>query len=189
MMYFHCRFWAWKSENAWGESKPVVKDHITIDLSLAPAMTWRPLITSGSNQELTEIWCYCPFYQKLTVINWQYKKDAAVLSFLLSSIPSTEARVWALPTIVVAVLHHEASPWIWWMVWSFCFKVSNKHPLFWFCCLISVVLMAILLDSHSSSFSILESTFNWTLCKAFKQIMKKPSSKRLVSMNPFKLNS
>ena len=73
----------------------------------------------------------------------------------------------------------------WRMAWSFCFKVSNKHPLLWFCCLISFVLMAILLDSHSSSFSILESTFLiGHLCKA--QIMMNPSSKRLVSMNIFK---
>ena len=71
------------------------------------------------------------------------------------------------------------------MAWSFCFKVSNKHPLLWFCSLISVVLVATLLDSHSSSFSILESTFSiGHLCKA--QNMVNPSSKRLVSMNTFK---
>jgi len=45
--------------------------------------------------------------------------------------------------------------------------------------------MATLLDSHSSSFSILESTFPiGHLCKA--QIVVNPSSKRLVSMNTFK---
>jgi hypothetical protein len=47
--------------------------------------------------------------------------------------------------------------------------------------------MASLLDSHSSSFSILESTFPiGHLCKASKQIVVNPSSKRLVSMNTFK---
>jgi len=41
------------------------------------------------------------------------QKAGAVLSFLLSSIPSTEARVWAAPSIVAAALHHGASSWIW----------------------------------------------------------------------------
>ena len=45
--------------------------------------------------------------------------------------------------------------------------------------------MATLLDSHSSSFSILESTFSiGHLCQA--QIVVNPLSKRLVSMNTFK---
>ena len=42
----------------------------------------------------------------------QYKKATTVLSFLLSSILRIEARVWALPSIVAAALHHEASAWI-----------------------------------------------------------------------------
>ena len=46
------------------------------------------------------------------VISLQHKKAAAVLSFLLSSNPRIEARVWALPSIVAATLHHEASVWI-----------------------------------------------------------------------------
>ena len=72
----------------------------------------------------------------------------------------------------------------WRMAWSFSFNVSNKHPLLWFCCLISFVLMATLL-AHSSSFSILKSTFSiGHLCKA--QIVVNPASKRLVSMNTFK---
>ena len=82
------------------------------------------------------------------------------------------------PLFAVKLLDFE----VW--AWSSCFKVSNKHPL-WFCSLITVVLMAILLDSHSNSFSILESTFLiGHLCKA--QIMVNPSSKRLVSTNIFK---
>ena len=76
--------------------KPAVKDHITAGLWLKPAVFWRPLITAGSSQEPT-------------VISLQHKKAAAVLSFLLSSILRLEARVWALPSIVAAALHHEAS--------------------------------------------------------------------------------
>ena len=42
--------------------KPVVKDHITTGLWLALAVSWRPLTTAGSNQELIVIWCYhCHF--------------------------------------------------------------------------------------------------------------------------------
>ena len=42
--------------------KPAVKDHITAGLWLAPVVSWRPLITAGSNQEPTVIWCYhCQF--------------------------------------------------------------------------------------------------------------------------------
>ena len=76
--------------------KPAVKDNITTGLWLEPAVFWRPLITAGSSQEPT-------------VISLQHKKATTVLSFLLSSIPRTEARVWALPSIVAAALHHEAS--------------------------------------------------------------------------------
>jgi len=46
------------------------------------------------------------------VISLQHKKAAAVLSFLLSSIPRIEAGVLTLPSIVAAALHHEASAWI-----------------------------------------------------------------------------
>jgi hypothetical protein len=31
--------------------KPTVKDHITADLWLAPAVSWRSFITAGSSQE------------------------------------------------------------------------------------------------------------------------------------------
>jgi hypothetical protein len=48
----------------------------------------------------------------------------------------------------------------------------------------SVVLMARLLDFHASYFSILESTFQLGLEEGI-QIMVNPSSKRLVSTNPF----
>jgi len=42
--------------------KLAVKDHITVDLWLAPAVSWQPLITAGSNQEPAVIWCYhCRF--------------------------------------------------------------------------------------------------------------------------------
>jgi hypothetical protein len=51
--------------------------------------------------------------------------------------------------------------------------------------------MATLLDSHSSCFSILESTFQLAskqivVNPSSKQIVVNISSKRLVSMNPFK---
>ena len=103
-----------------------------------------------------------------------------------------ENRLWCTFTTGYE-LENEKNDWIlklvlgfWRMAWSFCFKVSNKHPLLWFCCLISFILMATLLDSHSSSFSILESTFPiGHLCKA--QIVVNPSSKRLVSLNTFKI--
>jgi len=74
--------------------KPVVKDHITAGMWLAPAVSWRPLITTGSNQEPTVIWCY-QFWFKPTTDGDKIavQKASAVLSFLLSSIPSTEARV------------------------------------------------------------------------------------------------
>jgi len=38
--------------------KPAVKDHITVGLWLSPAVSWRPLITAGSNQEPTVIGIY-----------------------------------------------------------------------------------------------------------------------------------
>ena len=38
--------------------------------------------------------------------------EPIVFFFLPSSIPRTEARFWALPSIVAAALHHEASAWI-----------------------------------------------------------------------------
>jgi hypothetical protein len=41
------------------------------------------------------------------------QKAGAILSFLISSIASTEARVWAARSIVVAALHHEASSSVW----------------------------------------------------------------------------
>ena len=81
--------------------KPTVKDHITAGLWLAPAMSWRPLITAGSNQELTVIWCYhCRFEPITDGDKIAVQKAGAVLSFLLSSIPSTETRVWAALSIV-----------------------------------------------------------------------------------------
>ena len=145
--------------------KLTVKDHVTACLWLASAVSLRPLITAGSNQEPTVIWCYhYRFEPRTNVDKIAVQKASVVLSFLLSFIPSTEARIWAAPSIVAAALHREASSWILKNGLSFCFKVSNKHPLLWFCCLISVVLMATLLDSHSSSFSILEITFSIGLC-------------------------
>ena len=98
----------------WVGLKPAVKDHITAGLWLAPAVSWRPLITTGSNQEPTVIWCY-QFWFKPTTDGDKIavQKASAVLSFLLSSILSIEARVWAAPSIVEDALHHEASSWIW----------------------------------------------------------------------------
>ena len=94
--------------------KPVVKDHITAGMWLAPAVSWRPLITTGSNQEPTVIWCYnCQFEPSTDGDKIAVQKADAVFSFLLSSILSIEARVWAAPSIVAAALHHEASSWIW----------------------------------------------------------------------------
>ena len=94
--------------------KPIVKDHITVGLWLAPVVSWWPLITAGSSQEPTVIWCYhYRFEPRTDGDKIAVQKVGAVLSFLLSSIPSTEARVWAAPSIVAAVLHHEASSLIW----------------------------------------------------------------------------
>ena len=94
--------------------KPTVKDHITIGLWLALVVSWRPLITAGSNQEPTVIWCYhYRFEPRTNVDKIVVQKASVVLSFLLSSILSTEARVWAAPSIVAAALHREASSWIW----------------------------------------------------------------------------
>jgi len=76
-----------------------VKHHTTAGLWLKQAVFGRPFITAGSSH-------------KPTVTSLQHKKAAAVLFFLLSSIPRIEARVWALPSIVAAALHHEASAWI-----------------------------------------------------------------------------
>ena len=110
--------------------KLAVKDHITADLWLAPAVSWRLLITAGSNQELTVIWCYhCRFEPRTDGDKIAVQKAGVVLSFLFSSIPSTEARIWAAPSIVAAALHREASSWIWKNGLIFFFKVSNKHPL------------------------------------------------------------
>ena len=91
--------------------KPTVKDHITIGLWLALVVSWRPLITAGSNQEPTVIWCYHCRFEPRTDISDKIavQKVGAVLSLLLSSIPSTEARIWATPSIVAAALHREAS--------------------------------------------------------------------------------
>jgi len=110
--------------------KLAVKDHITVGLWLSPVVSWRPLITAGSNQEPTVIWCYhCRFEPRTDGDKIAVQKADAVLSFLFSSIPSTEARVWAAPFIVAAALHREASSWIWKNGLIFFFKVSNKHPL------------------------------------------------------------
>jgi hypothetical protein len=73
--------------------------HLSLPV-LAKNCQWCWAITIGSRQEPT-------------VITSQYKNTGAILSFLLFSIPSTEARVWAAPSIVAAALHHEASSWIW----------------------------------------------------------------------------
>ena len=94
--------------------KPAVKDHITTGLWLAPVVSWRPLITVGPNQEPIVILCYhCQFNPRTDGDKIAVQKAGAVLSFLLSSIPSTKALVWAAPSIVAAALHREASSWIW----------------------------------------------------------------------------
>jgi len=93
---------------------PIVDDHITTGLWLAPVVSWRPVITAGSNQELTVIWCYhCRFELRTDGDKIAVQKANAVLSFLLSSIPSTKTRIWDAPSIVAAALHCEASSWIW----------------------------------------------------------------------------
>ena len=90
--------------------KLVVKDHVTADLWLAPAVSWWLLITTGSNQVPIVIWCYhCWFEPRTDGDKIAVQKASIVLSFLLSSIPSIEARVWATPSIVAATLHREAS--------------------------------------------------------------------------------
>jgi len=94
--------------------KPAMKDHITAGLWLAPAVSWRPLITAGSNQEPTVIWCYhYRFESRTDGDKIAVQKASTVLSLLLSSIPRIEARVWAASSIFVAALHREASSWIW----------------------------------------------------------------------------
>ena len=91
-----------------------MKDHITAGLWLAPAVSWRPLITAGSNQEPIVIWCYhYRFEPRTNVDKIVVQKASVVLSFLLSSLPSTEVHVWADPSIVAAALRHKASSWIW----------------------------------------------------------------------------
>jgi len=69
--------------------------HISLPVQ-AKSRQWLGSITVCSSQEPT-------------VISLHHKKVAAFLSFLLSSIPRTKTRVWALPFIVAAALHHEAS--------------------------------------------------------------------------------
>ena len=92
---------------------PVVEDHITAGLWLAPAVSWQPFITASSNQEPIVILCYhCRFKSRTDGDKIALQKASAVLSFLLSSIPSAEVRVWAAPSIVAAALHCEASSWI-----------------------------------------------------------------------------
>ena len=93
--------------------KPAVKDHITIGLWLTPAVFWRTLITADLSQESTVIGLYhCRFQPRTDGDKPTTQKATAVLSFLISSIPRTEARVCALLSIVAAALHHEASAWI-----------------------------------------------------------------------------
>jgi hypothetical protein len=94
--------------------KPAVRDHITAGLWHAPAVSLWPLITTGSNQEPIVIWCYlCRFWPRTDGDKLAVQKAGAILSFLLSSILSTEVRIWAAPSIVTAALHREASSWIW----------------------------------------------------------------------------
>ena len=103
-----------KWENDWGGLKPVVKDNITTGLWLVPGVSWQPLITAGSNQEPTVIWCYhCLFERRTDGDKISVQNAGTVLSFFLSSILSTEACVWAAPSIVASALHREASSWIW----------------------------------------------------------------------------
>ena len=94
--------------------KPAVKYHITVGLWLAPVVSWQPLVTVSSNQEPTMIWCYhCRFEPRTDDDKIVVQKASVVLSFLLSSLPSTEVHVWADPSIVAAALRHKASSWIW----------------------------------------------------------------------------
>ena len=93
--------------------KPTVKNHVTAGLWLAPAVSWQPFITASSNQEPIVILCYhCRFKSRTDGDKIALQKASAVLSFLLSSIPSAEARVWAAPSIVAAAFHCEAISWI-----------------------------------------------------------------------------
>ena len=90
-----------------------MKDHITAGLWLEPVVFWRALITAGLSQEPIVIGLYhCRFKPRTDGDKPTTQKATAVLSFLLSSIPRTEVRVWTLLSIVVAALHHEASAWI-----------------------------------------------------------------------------
>ena len=90
--------------------KSTAKDHITAGLWLEPVMFWRAPITVGLSQEPTVIGHYhCRFYPRTDGDKPTTQKAVAILSFLLSSIPRTEARVWTLPSIVAVALHHEAS--------------------------------------------------------------------------------
>ena len=114
VLTLHCRFLALKTKNWfgmwpnwqwWQLSLPVcvsnrqwLDGHISL-LVQDKSRRWLGSITVGSIHEPT-------------VISLQNKKAAAVLSFLIFSIPRTEARVWDLPSIVAAALHHEASAWI-----------------------------------------------------------------------------
>ena len=112
VMYLHCRFWAWKWENDWDWEKTGSEGPHCLWLALA--VSWWPLITAGSNQELTVIWCcHCQFETRTGGDKIELHKAGAVLSFLLSSIPSIEVRIWAAPSIVAAALHREAGSWIW----------------------------------------------------------------------------
>jgi hypothetical protein len=145
--------------------KPAVKVHITADSWLAPVVGWRPLITAGLAKNRQWFWAITVgSSQEPTVITSQYKKLTSPSSS--SSLPSRAQRrafgplpplLWLLFTMKLALGFGR-------MGWSSCFKVSNKHIVLWFCCLISVVLIVTLLDSHSSSFSILQSTFPIGLC-------------------------
>jgi hypothetical protein len=142
-MYLHCRFWAWKSKNDWGSVKLAVSGRSHIANSSQEPIGFSA-ITVGSSQEPT-------------VKKWQYKKLPR--SSLSCSLPSrVQKHVFGpLPPLLRLLFTMKLALGSWRMAWSFCFKVSSKYPLLWFCCLISVILMATLLHYHSSSFSILES--------------------------------
>ena len=51
MMYLHCGSELENEKMIGAGLKPEMKDHITPGLWLAPEVSWRPLITAGSNQE------------------------------------------------------------------------------------------------------------------------------------------
>ena len=114
VMYLHCWLWAWKWKNDWGWAKTGSEGPHRCRF-----VAWTGSVLAATHHCRFKPRADSDFDLSLSVLanNWQWqslqhKKATAVLCFLLSSIPRTEARVWALPSIVVSALHHEASAWI-----------------------------------------------------------------------------